>query len=209
VQACRALHFALFLCGERIKHGAATVLRMAHEFDEAKTLARREIWRGSVGQFGVEDVQLSDARRFTLAILRHPGACAVVPLLDDGRVLLLRQYRHAVRRTLWEVPAGKLDPGEALEQCALRELKEETGYSAGSLTALGTICVTPGYSDELIHLYLARDLRAGEQALAANESIVCEAMPLAAAVRMAEDGEVSDAKTAIALLRARSAIDRP
>jgi ADP-ribose pyrophosphatase len=178
---------------------------MAHSFKEANTLARREVWRGSVGQFGEEDVLLPDGRQFKLAILKHPGACAVVPLLADGRVLLLRQYRHAVRQTLWEVPAGKLDAGEALEACALRELKEETGYVAGRLTSLGTICVTPGYSDELIHLYLAQDLTPGAQALAANESIVCSALPLSEAVAMAETGEVSDAKTAIALLRARRA----
>jgi ADP-ribose pyrophosphatase len=176
---------------------------MAHVFDEAKTLARREIWRGSVGRFGEEDVLLPDGREFTLGILKHPGACAVVPLLPDGCVLLLRQYRHAVRQTLWEIPAGKLDPGEAPEACARRELKEETGYSAGQLTSLGSICVTPGYSDEQIHLYLARELAAGAQALAANESIVCEALPLAEAVALAEQGEISDAKTAIGLMRAR------
>ena len=176
---------------------------MAYVFDEAKTLERREIWRGSVGRFGEEDVLLPDSRRFTLGILKHPGACAVVPLLDDGRVLLLRQYRHAVRQTLWEIPAGKLDHGEDREVCARRELKEETGYDAGQLISLGTICVTPGYSDEKIHLYLARKLTAGAQALSDNESIVCETLPLAEAVAMAEQGEISDAKTAIALLRAR------
>ena len=176
---------------------------MAHVFDKAETLARREIWNGSVGRFGEEDIALPDGRHFTLGILKHPGACAVVPVLDDGRVVLLRQYRHAVRQTLWEVPAGKLDPGETLERCAVRELKEETGYSAGELVSLGAICVTPGYSDECIHLFLARQLCRGAQELAANESIVCVELPYAQALRMAEEGEVSDAKTAIALLRAR------
>lgn len=177
---------------------------MAHAFDEAKTLARREVWRGSIGRFGEEDIRLADGRELTLAILKHPGACAVVPLLDDGRVLLLRQYRHAVVQTLWEVPAGKLDPGEERETCARRELKEETGYTTDRLTPLGTICVTPGYSDEVIHLYLAQGLHPGEQALSRNESIVCEPLPLVEAVRMAELGEISDAKTVIALLRAQA-----
>jgi len=175
---------------------------MAHQYDEARTLARREIWQGSVGRFGEEDIRLPDGRSFTLGILKHPGACAVVPLLADGRVVLLRQYRHAVRETLWEVPAGKLDPGEALELCARRELQEETGYAAGELVSLGSICVTPGYSDERIHLYLGRELTPGPQALAANESIQCTELPLTEAVRMAQDGEISDAKSAIALLRA-------
>jgi ADP-ribose pyrophosphatase len=177
---------------------------MAHAFDEAKTLARREVWRGNIGKFGEEDVRLPDGRELSLAILKHPGACAVVPLLDDGSVLLLRQYRHAVRQTLWEVPAGKLDPGEDRETCAQRELQEETGYTAARLTSLGAICVTPGYSNEVIQLYLAQGLNAGQQSLAANESIVCELLPLADAVRMAEQGEISDAKTVIALLRARA-----
>ena len=176
---------------------------MAHVYDEARTLSRREIWQGSVGRFGEEDIRLPDGRSFTLGILKHPGACAVVPLLPDGRVVLLRQYRHAVRETLWEIPAGKLDPGEALEVCALRELREETGYAAGELLPLGCICVTPGYSDERIHLFLARQLTPGAQALAANESIQCTELPLSEAVRMAEQGEISDAKSVIALLRAR------
>ena len=179
---------------------------MAYEYDQGQTLARREIWQGSVGRFGEEDIRLADGRQLTLGILKHPGACAVVPLLADGRVVLLRQYRHAVRETLWEIPAGKLDAGEALEACARRELREETGYSAGQLLALGSICVTPGYSDERIHLFLARELHAGQQALAANESIQCTEVPLAEAVRMALAGEITDAKSCVALLRALSRI---
>lgn len=181
---------------------------MSEDFDEARTLQRREIWQGSVGRFGEEDVHLPDGRAFTLAILKHPGACAVVPLLDNGHVVLLRQYRHAVRETLWEVPAGKLDPGESLEACALRELHEETGYRAGRLEALGAIAVTPGYSDERIHLYVARELTAGAQALSANESIICTELPFERAVQMAEQGEISDAKSVIALLRARHQLSR-
>jgi ADP-ribose pyrophosphatase len=176
---------------------------MSHRFEDAETLSRRELWRGSVGSFGEEHVRLPDGRLMSLAVLQHPGACAVVPLLGDGRVVLLRQYRHAVRETLWEIPAGKLDRGESLETCAVRELKEETGYSASELISIGTICVTPGYSDERIHLYVARGLTAGSQELQANETIYCTELPFAEAVRMAEEGEISDAKTAIALLRAR------
>jgi len=176
---------------------------MVHVYDEAHTVVRREIWQGSVGCFGEEDIRLPDGRSFTLGILKHPGACAVVPLLEDGRVVLLRQYRHAVRETLWEIPAGKLDAGEALEACARRELREETGYLAGELVSLGSICVTPGYSDERIHLWLARGLTSGPQALAENESITCTQLPLSEAVSMAEQGEISDAKSVIALLRAR------
>lgn len=181
---------------------------MAYVFDDAKTLSRREIWTGSVGKFDEHDIELPDGRSFTLGVLAHPGASAVVPLLDDRRVLLLRQYRYAVRQTLWEVPAGKLDPGETPEAGAVRELEEETGYVADSLVSLGSVFVTPGYSDERIHLYLARGLREGTRAHAPDESIHCTELPLERAIRMAEEGEIADAKTVIALLRARSLLQR-
>lgn len=180
---------------------------MAYEFEEAKRLARRELWQGNVGRFGEEDIELADGRRITLAVLLHPGACAVVPLLDDGRVVMLRQYRYAVHRTLWEVPAGKIDPGEPLEQCAHRELEEETGYQAAQLISLGSIVMTPGFCDERIHLYLARGLRPGKQALEINETLQCLPMPFEEALALAENGEIDDAKTAVALLRARRQIE--
>jgi ADP-ribose pyrophosphatase len=176
---------------------------VARVFGEAKQLARRELWRGSVGRFGEDDIELPDGRRLTLAVLEHPGACAVVPVLADGRVVMLRQYRYAVHQTLWEVPAGKLDPGESLEHCAQRELEEETGYRAGQLISLGSIVTTPGFCDERIHLFLARELSAGTQALAHNESLECALLPFSEVLEMAENAEISDAKTAIAIVRAR------
>jgi ADP-ribose pyrophosphatase len=181
---------------------------MTHTYEPGRTLQRRELWRGNVGSFGEEDVTLADGRRLTLAILQHPGACAVVPLLDDGRVVLLRQYRHAVRETLWEIPAGKLDAGETLTECALRELREETGFIAGLLTPLGSVYMTPGYSDERIHLFLARELRAGPAALSDNEILTTTQLPFERALQMAEEGEISDAKSAIALLRTRRHVTR-
>jgi ADP-ribose pyrophosphatase len=180
---------------------------VAHEFDQAKQLARRELWRGNIGRFGEEDIELPDGRRITLPVLKHPGACAVVPLLDDGRVVMLRQYRYAVQQTLWEIPAGKIDPGEALETCAQRELEEETGYKAMRLDPLGSIVMTPGFCDERIHLYLARELRPGKQALEANESLECTPMRFEDAIEMAANGEITDAKTAVALLRAGRQLD--
>ena len=102
---------------------------MAYEYDQGQTLARREIWQGSVGRFGEEDIRLADGRQLTLGILKHPGACAVVPLLADGRVVLLRQYRHAVRETLSGLAAGKRVAGDALEACARRELREQLIYA--------------------------------------------------------------------------------
>ena len=182
-----------------------TLMRVPHVFADAKRLARRELWQGSVGRFGEDDIQLPDGRRITLAVLQHPGACAVVPIRSDGQVVMLRQYRYAVAQTLWEIPAGKLDPGESLEHCARRELEEETGYVAGGLISLGSIVTTPGFCDERIHLYLAHDLRAGQRALGANESLECTTLSFERAIELAENGEISDAKTAIALWRAKKA----
>ena len=176
---------------------------MPHVFEAAKRLVRRELWKGSIGRFGEEEIELPDGRRITLAVLQHPGACAVVPMLDDGRVVMLRQYRYAAGETLWEVPAGKLDPGESREACAHRELAEETGYTAGKLISLGSIFTTPGFCDERIHLYLARELRPGKQALGSNETLECTTLRFEDAIELAESGEITDAKSVIALLRAR------
>jgi len=175
---------------------------MAHNFSPAKTLERKEIWRGSVGSFGEDDVELPNGRRTTLALLKHPGAAAVVPFVDEEHVLLLRQYRYAAGDTLWEIPAGKLDPQESPEHCALRELEEETGYSAERLTSLGHILTTPGFTDEVIHLYAAFDLKRGTLNLDADEAIETEILPFATVVTMACTGEIRDGKSVAALLRA-------
>ena len=99
-----------------------------------------------------EIVDLPNGRRVEFDLVRHPGAAAVVPFMEDGRVLLIRQFRFATGGEILEIPAGKLDPGEAPEACAARELEEETGYRAGRLERLGSIWTTPGFCDEIIHL---------------------------------------------------------
>ncbi len=162
-------------------------------------LARRVLWGGSVGSFGIDEVELPNGRHATLALLHHPGAAAVVPFLDAERILLLRQYRHAAGGTIWEVPAGKLDAGEDPAQCALRELEEETGHRAGRLLRCGEILTTPGFSDERIHLFCAHDLARTEPAHEEHELIeVCE-VPLSRALDMIERGELIDAKSVAAL----------
>jgi ADP-ribose pyrophosphatase len=175
---------------------------MAFEFGKGITHARRIVWQGSVGRFGIEDVELPDGRRFDLAVLEHPGAAAVVPFTGPDEILMLRQYRHAARGTLWEVPAGKLDPGEAPEHCAARELEEETGYRAGRLHSVGRIHTTPGFTDEVIHLFVAEELAAGEGALDPHEALVLEKVPFSKALAMAVSGEITDAKTLCALFLA-------
>jgi ADP-ribose pyrophosphatase len=160
---------------------------------------RREIYRGRVVHLGVETVALPNGATVELEVIRHPGASAVVPLTDDGRVLLIRQYRHAAGGYIYEIPAGKLDPGEEPMHCAARELEEEIGYRAGRLEHLLTFFTTPGFTDEIIHIYLATGLTAGTQRLEFDEIIETVAMSLPEALARIRDGSIRDGKTMIGL----------
>jgi len=164
-----------------------------------RLIARRVLWEGSVGSFGLDTVVLPGGQRTELAILHHPGAAAVVPFLDAERIVLLRQFRHAAGGTIWEVPAGKLDAGEDPAACAERELAEETGYRAGRLERTGEILTTPGFTDERIQLFCAYDLVAGATAHEQHEVIRTEVVPLARALAMIDAGEITDGKTIAAL----------
>lgn len=165
-----------------------------------ETPARR-VARGAQFELVTEPVTLPNGRTVELDLLKHPGASAVVPFLDDDHVLLIRQYRHATGGELLEIPAGKLDPGEAPEMCAARELEEETGRRAGRLERLGAIWTSPGFCDEVIHLYAAYDLERTQQQLEPDEIIELVPMHLDAALDTL-NGPVVDAKTATALLLA-------
>jgi ADP-ribose pyrophosphatase len=133
----------------------------------------------------------------------HPGASAVVPLFDDGRTVLIRQFRYPPRRTFLEVPAGKIDvPGEDPEGVARRELEEETGWRADAFVHLTSTYPCIGYSNEVIHFYLATGLSLGEQDLSEGEFVDVVEMPFADAVKMARSGELRDMKTVTALLYA-------
>ncbi|HZN55669.1 MAG TPA: NUDIX hydrolase [Candidatus Polarisedimenticolaceae bacterium] len=174
---------------------------------DAVVVSSRSVHDGRVVKLAIEDVRLPNGNVVSLEIIRHPGAAAVVPLDGDGNVLLVRQYRHATRSWVLEVPAGKLDhPGEDPDACALREVEEETGYRAGRLTALGWIWTTPGFTDEKIWLYLARDLAATRPSLQPDEVLTVERLPLREAARRALDGEITDGKSVCALLRAAGAL---
>ena len=149
-----------------------------------------------------EEIELPNGHVVGLDLIRHPGASAVVPFLSRDEVMLIRQYRYAVGGTLYEVPAGKLDPGEAPEACAARELEEETGWRAGRLELLGSIWTTPGFTNERIHLYAAHDLEQTQQRLQNDEIIELVPMPLDAALELVWSGQLSDAKSALALIYA-------
>jgi len=165
-------------------------------------MSERRVHRGAQFELVTERVALPNGRSMLLDLLKHPGAAAVVPFLDDGRVLLIRQYRFAAGGYLLEVPAGKLDAGEAPETCAARELEEETGYRAGRLEKLGSIWPSPGFTDEKIHLFAAFELERAEQRLEADEIIELVPMAFETALRAIREGDIQDAKSGMALLLA-------
>ena len=161
----------------------------------------RQIYRGRILDVRVEAVRLPNGSDVELEIIRHIGAAAVVPVDDDLQVALIRQYRHAAADYLWEIPAGLLDsPDEAPIACAARELQEETGLVATTLVLLGAYLPTPGYSDEVVQLFLARELRAGPHARGADEVIdEMRWLPLRQALQMILNGDISDGKTVAGL----------
>jgi len=160
-------------------------------------------------QIATETVALPNGTTLELDMVRHPGAAAVVPFVSEREVLLIRQYRYAAGGVIYEVPAGKLEEGEAPEVCAVRELEEEAGQRAGRIERLGAIWTTPGFTDERIHLFAAFDLSPATQRLEDDELIEVVPMSLEAALEMVWSGELSDAKSALALLHAAHWLDRP
>jgi ADP-ribose pyrophosphatase len=174
---------------------------MSEDRKQGERLGSREIYRGRTFDVDVDKVRLPNGREAELELVHHRGAAALVPLFEDGTVLLVRQYRYATGGYLLEIPAGKLDNNESPETCASRECEEETGYRPGRLEPLGWIWTTPGFADEKIWLYLATDLEKVEQGLEDDEVLSLEKMPLAEAVEKAARGEIHDAKSAVALLR--------
>ena len=166
-------------------------------------------WKGAWLEVVTEEVELPNGNTIDLDIVRHPGAAAVVPFVSQSEVLLIRQYRFATGGTLWEVPAGKLDPGERSESCAQRELEEEAGYRAGRLESLGPMWASPGFTDEKIHLFAAFDLTSVPQRLEADEVIEVERMSFARALELVWSGELTDAKSQLALLTAARMVGMP
>lgn len=159
-------------------------------------------------RFARERVHLPNGNDVELDIVRHPGAAAIVPFTAEGEVLLIRQFRHAAGGTILEVPAGKLDPGESPEHCAGRELEEEAGQRAGRLEKLGWIYTTPGFTDEVIHLFAAFELETIPTRHQPDEVIELVPMSLGAALQCIWDGDIPDAKSALALLHAARFVGR-
>ena len=168
-------------------------------------LSSRRVHSGRVLNLDIDSVRYPDGSVGELEIIRHPGAAAVVPVLSadtaaDPDILLIRQFRHAAGGPIWEIPAGRLEPGERPEACAARELEEETGMHAGRLERLTTMFTTPWFTDERIHLFAAHDLEPGPHRRESDEFLETHIVALSRCLQMVRSGEISDGKTAVALL---------
>ena len=170
-------------------------------------LSSERIHTGKIIKLDRDRIRYPDGSEADVDMVRHPGASAVVPFLsdpegEDPQILLLRQYRYAAGGYLYEIPAGRLDPGESPAACAARELKEETGCTAKQIEPLITMVTTPGFTDERIHLYMATDLTHGQAAREADEFADVIIMRLSEALELIQQGEIVDGKTALGILYA-------
>ncbi|HZG70015.1 MAG TPA: NUDIX hydrolase [Chondromyces sp.] len=168
---------------------------------EEKTLKTEKIFEGRIIKVQVDDVELPDGKQSKREIVKHPGAVAILPVKDDGKIIMVEQYRKPLERTLIEIPAGKLEPGEEPEATALRELEEETGYICEEMELLISFYTSPGFADELVHLYAAKGLNKKEDAKALDEDEFVDLMEvtLEEAEQFIKEKRIYDAKTAYAV----------
>ena len=167
-----------------------------------KKLESEQLYDGKIVKLFRDRVELPNGKSAFREVVRHPGGVIILPLDDEGNVYMVRQFRYAYNQPVLEIPAGKLEYGEEPLSAARRELEEEIGATAKQWTHLGNIWPTPGFCDEVQHLYLARELTFGETHPDEDEFLEQVRMPFAEAVAMAADGRMQDSKSVVALLRA-------
>lgn len=176
-------------------------MRDSHELIEHK-LTSRKVFGGKLLHVYLDEVRLPDSSDSTREWIKHPGASAVLPVFGNGDVMLVKQFRYPVRQIFYEVPAGKLDPGEAPGRTAVRELREEAGLVCGAYEYIGHFYPSIGYTDEVIHLYVAWDIKSFSQNADDDEFLIKARLPFTKAMEMVHSGEISDGKTMITVLRA-------
>jgi ADP-ribose pyrophosphatase len=176
-------------------------------------ISSKRVYSGKIISVDLDSVRFPNGTVGDLEMVRHPGASAVVPFLDpldspDPRVVLIRQYRYATEGYVYEIPAGRLDPGEDPKDCAMRELREETGYSARELIPLTTFYTTPGFTDERIHLFAASGLTEGDSQTESDEVLDLAPMTLSSAIALMASGDLVDGKSMIGLFFAERFLRR-
>jgi ADP-ribose pyrophosphatase len=169
------------------------------ENPETSVLEHKEIYRGKVVGLHVDTIQQASGRTTIREVVLHPGGVTAVPVLDDGRILLIRQFRYPIGKYILELPAGKLDIGLPPLETIAREIEEETGHRAGAITYECTFYTTPGISNESIHFFIARDLVPCDQRLEEGEHITVEAHSLEECLQKIQTGEIADAKTILGI----------
>ena len=171
-----------------------------------KTIKTKTIHKGTYLTLNRDEVLLPNGNNINREWIKHPGAVCCIPILPDGKIALIKQYRYAVKKEMIEIPAGKLDQNEIPEKCAIRELEEEIGYKADKLTFLTNIHPAIGFTDEKMWLYLAENLVKTKQSLDSDEFLSLFPTKLEEAVEMVWEGEITDVKTIIGILWAQKII---
>ncbi len=167
---------------------------------EAAVIRHQEIYNGKIVGLHVDTIRQASGRTTIREVVLHPGGVTAVPVLEDGRILLIRQFRYPIGKYILELPAGKLDSGQPPEETVARELEEEIGHKAGILTYETSFYTTPGISNEIIHFFIARELTPCPQRLEEGEHITVEAYSADQCLEMVRTGEINDAKTILGIL---------
>jgi len=173
-----------------------------------KEISRETVFRGKIVNLRADLAEIHGGRQVSREVVEHPGGVCVVPMEPDGSCWCVRQFRYPFMESLLEFPAGKLEPGEDPLLCAVRELKEETGLTAGQVIYLGPMYPSPGYLDEILHIYLGLDLTKGEATPDENEFLTTERIPYDKLLAMVMQNEIRDAKTIVGLFKAKQYLER-
>ncbi|MCH2449268.1 MAG: NUDIX hydrolase [Gracilimonas sp.] len=173
-----------------------------HKLLVEKKLNSKEVFKGKLLHVFYDEVELPDGSVSSREWIKHPGACAVVPVFKNGDIMMIRQFRYPMSQIFWEVPAGKIDAGEPQDKTAMRELEEEAGVAASDFAYVGHFYPGIGYSDEIIHIYTAWNLESVPQKVDDDEFVTKERIPFKEAMNMVHSGEINDGKTVICMLRA-------
>lgn len=168
---------------------------------EEKTVSSEKVFEGRIIKVKVDRVEMPDGSVATRELVEHPGGVGIVAITDKDEIILVEQYRKPLDKAIYEIPAGKLDPGEHHRTCGMRELEEETGLSAKVFDYMGFIYPSPGFTDEVTHVYLAKELTQGETHPDDDEFLDVKKVPFDTALKMVMDGEINDAKSVFGILK--------